>query len=159
MRPGSASAAVTVNKVCGSGLKAVMMAAQAIKAGDINCAVAGGMESMSNAPFLMQGVRTGYKFGDQEMIDAMINDGLWCSFADRPMGNAFPKVPTRSRRTGLSGSGISTEAIPSAERERKSVWPLNSISLARPGRGSEATSVSVIRSTTDRPNRPFATRR
>ncbi len=82
-----ASAAVTVNKVCGSGLKAVMMAAQAIKAGDINFAVAGGMESMSNAPFLLQGVRTGYKFGDQEMIDAMINDGLWCSFADRHMGN------------------------------------------------------------------------
>jgi acetyl-CoA C-acetyltransferase len=81
------SAAVTVNKVCGSGLKAVMMAAQAIKAGDINCAVAGGMESMSNAPFLLHGARTGYKFGNQKIIDAMVTDGLWCSFGDNHMGN------------------------------------------------------------------------
>ena len=78
--------AVTINKVCGSGLKAVMLAAQAIKAGDIECAVAGGMESMSNAPFLLEGARKGFKFGDQKMVDAMIRDGLWCSFADVHMG-------------------------------------------------------------------------
>jgi acetyl-CoA C-acetyltransferase len=79
--------AVTINKVCGSGLKAVMLAAQAIRAGDIRCAVAGGMESMSGAPFLLEGARTGLKFGHQKMIDAMIRDGLWCSFKDVHMGN------------------------------------------------------------------------
>jgi len=81
------SAAVTVNMVCGSGLKSVIMAAQAIKTGDISCAVAGGMESMSNAPFLLQGARNGYKFGDQKITDAMVKDGLWCSFGDNHMGN------------------------------------------------------------------------
>jgi len=79
--------AVTINKVCGSGLKTVMLAAQAIKAGDIGCAVVGGMESMSNAPFLLEGARNGYKFGHQKMVDAMIKDGLWCAFADVHMGN------------------------------------------------------------------------
>ncbi len=79
--------AMTINKVCGSGLKAVMLAAQGIKAGDIDCAVAGGMESMSNAPFLLEGARNGYKFGHQKMIDAMIKDGLWCAFGNVHMGN------------------------------------------------------------------------
>ena len=79
--------AVTINKVCGSGLKAVMLAAQGIKAGDLRCAVAGGMESMSNAPFLIEGARTGFKFGHQKMVDSMIRDGLWCAFADVHMGN------------------------------------------------------------------------
>ncbi len=78
--------AVTINKVCGSGLKAVMLAAQAIKAGDISCAVAGGMESMSNAPFLLEGARRGYKLGNQKIVDGMIKDGLWCSFSDVHMG-------------------------------------------------------------------------
>ena len=64
-------AAVTINKVCGSGLKAVMLAAQAIRAGDAQIVVAGGMESMSRAPFLLQGVRTGWKFGDQNAVDSM----------------------------------------------------------------------------------------
>ncbi len=78
--------AMTINKVCGSGLKAVMLAAQSIRAGDQHCIVAGGQESMSNAPFLVQGARQGMKFGDQKLIDAMISDGLWCSFAGVHMG-------------------------------------------------------------------------
>lgn len=78
--------AVTINKVCGSGLKAVMLAAQAIKAGDANCLVAGGMESMSNAPHYLWGMRTGVKFGNQELIDGLIHDGLWCSFGECHMG-------------------------------------------------------------------------
>ncbi len=81
-------AAVTVNKVCGSGLKVVMMAAQAIKAGDASVIVAGGMESMSRAPFLLPGVRAGYKYGDQTAKDALILDGLWCAFENWPMGDA-----------------------------------------------------------------------
>lgn len=81
-------AALTINKVCGSGLKAVMLAAQGIATGDIEIAVAGGMESMSNAPFLLRGVREGVRMGHQEMFDAMIVDGLWCSFEECHMGTA-----------------------------------------------------------------------
>ena len=79
-------AALTINKVCGSGLKAVMLAAQAIKAGDAQCVVAGGQESMSNAPFYLFGIRDGVKFGNQELKDGVIHDGLWCSFGNNHMG-------------------------------------------------------------------------
>jgi acetyl-CoA C-acetyltransferase len=78
--------ALTVNKVCGSGLKAVMLAAQAVKAGDAQCIVAGGMESMSSAPFYLYGVRSGVKFGHQNLVDGVIQDGLWCAFGDVHMG-------------------------------------------------------------------------
>jgi len=84
--PGSIPA-LTVNKVCGSGLKAVMLAAQAIRAGDEQCVVAGGMESMSNAPHYVYGMRTGIKAGDAQLVDGMIRDGLWDSFNDSHMGN------------------------------------------------------------------------
>jgi acetyl-CoA C-acetyltransferase len=79
-------AALTVNKVCGSGLKAVMLADQAIRAGDANLIVAGGMESMSRAPHLLLGARQGWKFGDQQVLDSMLHDGLWCAFEDLAMG-------------------------------------------------------------------------
>jgi acetyl-CoA C-acetyltransferase len=78
--------AMTINKVCGSGLKAVMLAAQSIRAGDQACVVAGGQESMSNAPYLVEGAREGMKFGDQKLVDAMIRDGLWCAFEGVHMG-------------------------------------------------------------------------
>jgi len=78
--------AVTVNKVCGSGLKAVMLAAQAIRAGDLQVAVAGGQESMSNAPHYVYGMRGGVKIGDQQMVDGMIRDGLWCGTCGVHMG-------------------------------------------------------------------------
>src|SRR6266542_2058275 len=78
--------AVTVNKVCGSGLKAVMLAAQSIKAGNNQVIVAGGQESMSNAPYYLYGMRTGVKLGDQQMVDGMIKDGLWCSACNVHMG-------------------------------------------------------------------------
>ncbi|HTM04937.1 MAG TPA: acetyl-CoA C-acetyltransferase [Vicinamibacterales bacterium] len=81
-------AALTINKVCGSGLKAVMLAAQGIAVGDIEIAVAGGMESMSNAPYLLPRVREGLRMGNSEVIDAMITDGLWCSFEQCHMGHA-----------------------------------------------------------------------
>ncbi|HEY7420259.1 MAG TPA: acetyl-CoA C-acetyltransferase [Ktedonobacteraceae bacterium] len=79
--------AFTVNKVCGSGLKAVMLAAQAIRAGDAQAFVAGGMESMSNAPYLLPKARTGYRMGDGKIIDSVVNDGLWCAFENIHMGN------------------------------------------------------------------------
>jgi acetyl-CoA C-acetyltransferase len=78
--------AFSVNKVCGSGLQAVMLAAQAIRAGDQQVVVAGGQESMSQTPFYAYGMRTGVKFGDQAFVDGLIKDGLWCSFYGRHMG-------------------------------------------------------------------------
>jgi acetyl-CoA C-acetyltransferase len=81
-------AALTINKVCGSGLKAVMLASQAIAVGDADVIVAGGMESMSNCPYLVAGAREGLRLGHGQLIDSMINDGLWCTFEDWHMGNA-----------------------------------------------------------------------
>src|SRR5215467_7726154 len=79
----STVSAVTVNKVCGSGLKAVMMAAQGVALGDTEIVVAGGMESMSNAPYLLPRAREGYRLGHGKMLDSIIQDGLWCAFDDQ----------------------------------------------------------------------------
>jgi acetyl-CoA C-acetyltransferase len=87
-------AALTINKVCGSGLKAVMLAAQGIATGDIEVAVAGGMESMSNAPYLLDRVREGLRMGNGQVIDSMINDGLWCSFEQWHMGHSGEVIAT-----------------------------------------------------------------
>ncbi len=81
------TAAMTINKVCGSSLKAVMLAATAIRAGEHRCVIAGGMESMSNAPQLLKGQRTGTKMGDSTLLDSMIHDGLWDVYNDMHMGN------------------------------------------------------------------------
>jgi acetyl-CoA C-acetyltransferase len=88
-------AAVTVNKVCGSGLKAVMLAAQAIRAGDAELILAGGMESMSRAPYLLFGARAGWKYGDQKAVDAMIHDGLWCAFEGCHMGESAEYIASK----------------------------------------------------------------
>ncbi len=85
-------AALTINKVCGSGLKAVMLAAQSIGVGDTEIMVAGGMESMSNCPYLLDRAREGLHMGHGQVIDSMINDGLWCSFEECHMGNAGETV-------------------------------------------------------------------
>mgnify|MGYP006088676545 CR=1 FL=1 len=95
--------ALTINKVCGSGLKAVMLAAQAIRAGDANMVIAGGMESMSNAPFYLRGMRAGVKFGNQKIEDALVSDGLWCAFGDCHMG-------THAEYTARKGSISREEA-------------------------------------------------
>jgi acetyl-CoA C-acetyltransferase len=79
-------AAMTINKVCGSGLKAVALAAQAVTLGESEIVVAGGMESMSNCPYLIKGARTGFRLGNQEILDSMITDGLWDAFEDFHMG-------------------------------------------------------------------------
>ena len=88
-------AALTVNKVCGSGLKAVMLAAQGIATGDIDVAVAGGMESMSNCPYLLTRAREGMRMGNAEVLDSMIHDGLWCALEDQGMGTACEAVVER----------------------------------------------------------------
>ncbi len=79
--------AFTVNKVCGSGMKAVILAAQAIRAGDASCVLAGGMESMTNAPYYLMQAREGYRLGNGELIDGMVHDGLWDVFNDYHMGH------------------------------------------------------------------------
>jgi len=79
-------AAMTINKVCGSGLKAVALAAQAVILGESEIVVAGGMESMSNCPYLLKGARTGFRLGNQDLLDSMINDGLWDVYEDFHMG-------------------------------------------------------------------------
>lgn len=103
-------AAFAVNKVCGSGLKAVMLAAQAVRAGDANLVVAGGMESMSNAPFLLPGARKGYKYGDQKAVDALVCDGLWCAFANWGMGEAAEHIATRCAVTRADQDRFSAQS-------------------------------------------------
>lgn len=94
--------ALTINKVCGSGLKAVMLAAQAVKAGDGDLFVAGGMESMSNAPYLLPKARTGYRMGNGALVDSVVTDGLWCAFENVHMGEEAEVV--------AEAYGISREA-------------------------------------------------
>ena len=99
--PDSVSA-TTINKVCGSGLKAVMLGAAAIRAGDANLIVSGGMESMNLGPYLLPGARAGYRLGNQEVVDATVHDGLWCSACDVHMGIHAERVAAKH--------GISREA-------------------------------------------------
>ncbi|HEU0028044.1 MAG TPA: acetyl-CoA C-acetyltransferase [Ktedonobacterales bacterium] len=122
--------AVTVNKVCGSGLKAVMLAAQAIKAGDGALYVAGGMESMSNAPYLLSKARTGYRMGNAEMIDSVVHDGLWCAFEHVHMGEEAEIVAeaysvTREEQDELAyHSHMKAQAATEAGRFRDEIIPV-----------------------------------
>ena len=93
------TAALTINKVCGSGLKAVMLAAQAIRAGDADVFVAGGMESMSNAPYVLRGAKTGLRWGHKKLDDIMVSDGLWDSFNDFHMGCAAEIIARQEKIT------------------------------------------------------------
>jgi acetyl-CoA C-acetyltransferase len=106
-------AALTVNKVCGSGLKAVMLASQGIATGDIEIAVAGGMESMSNSPYLLPRVREGLRMGNGTLVDSMINDGLWCSFENCHMGMSGEVV------AGAYSVGRAEQDTYAAESHRK----------------------------------------
>ena len=92
-------AALTVNKVCGSGLKSVMLAAQAIACDDAEIIVAGGMESMTNAPYLLPGARSGYRLGNGQLVDAMVHDGLWCAFDNWHMGETGEVVAEKYQVT------------------------------------------------------------
>ncbi|MEZ5990101.1 MAG: acetyl-CoA C-acetyltransferase [Planctomycetota bacterium] len=111
-------AAVTINKVCGSGLKTVMLAAQAIKAGDLGCAVAGGMESMTNAPYLLPQARAGQRLGHGKLVDAMIQDGLWDVYNDYHMGMTGELV---AREYGVSRQDQDAFAVES-HRRAASAW-------------------------------------
>jgi acetyl-CoA C-acetyltransferase len=106
--------ALTLNKVCGSGLKAVMLGAAMIRAGEAEVIVAGGMEHMSAAPYLLPGARHGYRLGNGELVDAMVHDGLWCAFEHQHMGNSAEWI---ARHQGVS-------------REQQDVYALRSHELA-----------------------------
>ena len=116
--------AMTINKVCGSGLKAVMLAAQAIRAGDGAVAVAGGMESMSNVPYLVRGYRDGVKFGDRKLVDALIHDGLWCAFGDCHMGG---HAEYTAMKAGVSREDQDLFAV---ESHRKAIEAIDSGAFA-----------------------------
>ena len=103
-------AALTINKVCGSGLKAVMLAQQGIMTGDIEIAVAGGMESMSNAPYLLPKAREGYRMGNGTLVDAMVHDGLWCPFENWHMGNAGETVAEKFKVTREEQDAFAAES-------------------------------------------------
>ena len=98
--------AFTVNKVCGSGLKAVMLAAQAIRAGDARLVVAGGFESMSNVPYYVRGMRGGVKFGDRTLQDGLVHDGLWCSFGMCHMGGHAEYTAAKAGVTRADADGF-----------------------------------------------------
>ncbi|REK09007.1 MAG: acetyl-CoA C-acetyltransferase [Planctomycetota bacterium] len=129
-------AAVTVNKMCGSGLKAVMLADQAIRAGDARIIVAGGMESMSNAPYLIAGARQGWKFGNQQVRDSMLHDGLWCAFEDMAMGAEADYI---AESRGVSRADQDAFAVESHRRAAaRSGHPLEEIvSVTVPGRNGD----------------------
>jgi acetyl-CoA C-acetyltransferase len=109
----AAVSALTINKVCGSGLNAVMLAAQAIKAGDADVVVAGGQESMSNAPYYVNGLRSGVKLGDQGLVDGVILDGLWCSVCDVHMGG---HAEYTAKKAGVSRQAQDEFAVESHRR-------------------------------------------
>jgi acetyl-CoA C-acetyltransferase len=89
------TSATTINRVCGSGLKSIMLAAAQIRAGDIDIAVAGGMENMDLAPYLLPNARTGYRLGDGALVDSAVHDGLWCAVEDCHMGTHAERVAIR----------------------------------------------------------------
>src|SRR5690606_12480320 len=127
--------ALTINKVCGSGLKAVMLAAQAVRAGDLAVAVAGGQESMSNAPFYLYGARQGVKFGDQTLVDGVIRDGLWCSFCDVHMGG---HAEYTAKKAGISRQMADEFALESHRRAvaatREGKFRAETVPVEVPGR-------------------------
>jgi acetyl-CoA C-acetyltransferase len=119
---GEAVAALTINKVCGSGLKAVMLASQAIAVGDIDVAAAGGMESMSSSPYLLPRVREGLRMGNSTLIDSMINDGLWCAFEDCHMGMSGEVVADAYAVSRTEQDTYAAESHRKAARATREGW-------------------------------------
>ena len=113
-------AAMTINKVCGSGLKAVALAAQAVRLGESEIVVAGGMESMSNCPYLLPGARTGYRLGNAEIIDSMVHDGLWDAQENFHMGITGELVAEKFGITRQQQDAFAVESHQRAVRARKS---------------------------------------
>jgi acetyl-CoA C-acetyltransferase len=114
--------ATTINKVCGSGLKAVMMACQAIQAGDADVVVAGGMESMSRAPYILERARSGYQVGHGELIDSMIKDGLWDAYGNVPMGACAELCASKYQFSREEQDTFSVQSYTRALKARQEGW-------------------------------------
>ena len=146
-------AALTVNKVCGSGLKAVMLAAQGIATGDIEIAVAGGMESMSNAPYLVPRIREGLRMGNGTLIDSMIQDGLWCAFDNCHMGMSGETVAEKYSVTRTEQDAYAADSHRKAAHATKAGWFTEEIlPVTIPQRKGSAIVID-----TDEPIRPDTT--
>ena len=137
-------AAMTINKVCGSGLKAVMLASQGISTGDVDVVVAGGMESMSQAPYILGRMREGLRLGNHTLMDSMVHDGLWCALEDCHMGLTGEEV---SKRYGITREEQDTYALEShrkAASATSSGWLAEEIlAVEIPGRGKKPTNFTI----------------
>ena len=131
--------AVSINKVCGSGLKAVMLAAQGIATGDLDIAVAGGMESMSRCPYLLPSAREGLRMGHGTVVDSMVNDGLWCAFEHHHMGNAGEIVAERYRVDRLAQDAYAARShAKAAQATAQGLFEAEILPVAIPQRGGAA---------------------
>lgn len=145
---------LTVNKVCGSGMKAAMLAAQAIRLGDANLVIAGGMESMSNAPYVLDKARTGYRMGHGQILDSMIHDGLWDPYHNVHMGNcgdataakydytreavdAYAAESYRRAQAAQAEGRLAEEIVPVSIPQRKGD-PISVSQDEEPGKGDPA---------------------
>jgi len=142
MVPGAS--ALTVNMVCGSGLRAVMLGASAIRAGDAELVLAGGMESMSNAPHLLQGGRSGWKIGDRGLVDSMLHDGLTCAVEGWPMGHAAERT---AEVCGLTRHELDAFALESHRRavraQESGAFDAEIVPVAIAGKKGSTTSISA----------------
>src|SRR4051812_14657587 len=136
--------ALTVNMVCGSGLRAVMLASAAIRAGDAELVVAGGMESMSNAPHLLKGGRAGWKLGDRTLVDSMLHDGLTCAVEGWPMGEAAERT---AEICGLGRGELDAFALESQRRavaaRASGAFDAEIVPVVVPGRRGAQTSLAA----------------
>ncbi|MEE3138457.1 MAG: acetyl-CoA C-acetyltransferase [Acidobacteriota bacterium] len=137
-------AAMTINKVCGSGLKAVMLASQGISTGDVDVVVAGGIESMSQAPYVLGRMRDGLRLGNQTLMDSMVHDGLWCALEDCHMGLTGEEV---SKRYGITREEQDTYALEShrkAASATSSGWLAEEIlAVEIPGKDRKPTNFTI----------------
>jgi acetyl-CoA C-acetyltransferase len=135
----SGSSALTINMVCGSGLRAAMLAATAIRAGEAEVVLAGGIESMSNAPHLLKGGRSGWKLGNGELIDAMLHDGLRCAIEGWPMGMAAERT---AEQVGLSRADLDAFALESQRRalaaQQAGAFDAETVPVTVPGKKGES---------------------
>ena len=135
--------ALTVNKVCGSGLKAVVLAAQAIRAGDAQCIVAGGMESMTNAPYLLPKARNGYKYGNGTLVDALFHDGLMDAYSEVAMGETGEVVADEFKVTREQADAFALRSHKLALKATESGWFKDEVVPVEVQSGKAKTLVAV----------------
>src|ERR1700677_3259257 len=142
--------ALTINMVCGSGLKAISLAAQAVMAGDAEIVVAGGMESMSNAPYLLPQGRKGFRMGDSVVVDSMVKDGLWCACEDYHMGITGENVAEKHSITREEQDAYALASHKKAAAAwREGRFDAEVVAVSVPGKKGAATAVSRDESVRD----------